>query len=284
MADAATPARMTVPKIRARKSGVPLVCLTCYTTPEARAIDAFCDLVLVGDTLGVVAHGRSTTVWVTVEDMILHGKAVARGLSHALLVVDLPFGSYEASPAQAFETAARIMSETGCAAVKLEGGADMAETVQFLSSRSIPVVGHVGLRPQNVNVMGGYRVVGRDERDWAPVEADAVAVANAGAFAIVLEGMAEPLAARITSRVPVPTIGIGASAACDGQILVLYDILGLTESPPKFVKRYADVGAVIRGAAQAYSEEVRERRFPTLEHTYAQKKGRPEEVKAVRKT
>jgi 3-methyl-2-oxobutanoate hydroxymethyltransferase len=160
----------------------------------------------------------------------------------------------------------------------------MAETVQFLSSRSIPVVGHVGLRPQNVNVMGGYRVVGRDERDWAPVEADAVAVANAGAFAIVLEGMAEPLAARITSRVPVPTIGIGASAACDGQILVLYDILGLTESPPKFVKRYADVGAVIRGAAQAYSEEVRERRFPTLEHTYAQKKGRPEEVKAVRKT
>lgn len=272
MADSIAPSRLTVPKIRARKAGEPLACLTAYTTPEARAIDPFCDIVLVGDTLGVVAHGQPTTVGVTVEDMIVHGKAVARGLSHALLVVDLPFGSYEASPAQAFETAARVMRETGCAAVKLEGGADMAETVAFLTARSIPVMGHVGLRPQNVNVMGGYRVVGRDERDWAPVEADAVAVAKAGAFAIVLEGMAEPLAAKITGAVAIPTIGIGASVACDGQILVLYDILGLTENPPRFVKRYADAGALIRGAAQAYADEVRGRRFPAPEHTYAKKK------------
>ena len=272
MADPTPSGRMTVPKVRARKAGEPLVCLTAYTMPEARAIDPYCDIVLVGDTLGVVAHGMSSTVGVTVEDMIVHGRAVARGLSHALLVVDLPFGSYEASPAQAFDTAARIMRETGCTAVKLEGGADMAETVAFLSARSIPVVGHVGLRPQNVNVMGGYRVVGRDERDWAPIEADAIAVAKAGAFAIVLEGMAEPLAAKITKSVPVPTIGIGASAACDGQILVLYDILGLTDQPPRFVKRYADVSALIRGAAEAYAEDVKTRRFPASAHTYATKK------------
>lgn len=263
--------RLTVPKIKARKGGVPLVCLTAYTMPEARAIDPVCDLVLVGDTLGVVAHGLETTVGVTVEDMIVHGRAVARGLRHALLVVDLPFGSYEASPEQAFDTAARIMRETGCAAVKLEGGEAMAHTVAFLAARGVPVVGHVGLRPQNVHVMGGYRVVGRNEEDWPAVEADAMAVAKAGAFAIVLEGMTEPLAARITQSVPVPTIGIGASPHCDGQILVLYDILGLTESPPKFVKRYADAGALIRRAAQAYADEVQARTFPASEHTYAKK-------------
>ncbi len=265
-------ARLTVPKILARKGGEPLVCLTAYTTPEARAIDPFCDVVLVGDTLGVVAHGLPTTVGVTVEDMIVHGKAVARGLSHALLVVDLPFGSYEASPAQAFDTAAQIMRQTGCAAVKLESGQSMAETVAFLTQRSIPVMGHVGVRPQNVNVMGGYKTVGREERQWGPLIDEAIQVAEAGAFAIVLEGVAEPLAAKITETVPVPTIGIGASAACDGQILVLYDVIGLTEKPPRFAKRFADVGAVIRGAAEAYADEVRKRRFPAPEHTYGMKK------------
>jgi 3-methyl-2-oxobutanoate hydroxymethyltransferase len=257
--------------VRARKGGAPLVCLTAYTTPEARAIDPFCDLVLVGDTLGVVAHGRPNTIGVTLEHMIMHGQAVARGLSHALLVVDLPFGSYEAGPEQAFRSAARVMAETGCSAIKMEGGAAMAETVAFLSERGIPVMGHVGLRPQNVNVMGGYRVQGRDEDDWPAIEADGLAIAEAGAFCIVLEGLAEPLAGRITRAVPVPTIGIGASVECDGQILVLYDILGLTASPPKFVRRFADAASLIRGAAEAYASEVTARRFPAREHTYAKK-------------
>jgi len=271
MASSPTQAAMTVPKIRARKGGTPLVCLTAYTTPEARAIDASCDIVLVGDTLGVVAHGLPNTVGVTVEDMIVHGKAVARGLSHALLVVDLPFGSYESSPQQAFETAARIMRETGCSAVKLEGGVSMAETIAFLTARSIPVMGHIGVRPQNVNVTGGYKTVGREESQWAAAVDEAVKAAAAGAFALVLEGVAEPLAAKITESVPIPTIGIGASAACDGQILVLYDVLGLTTSPPRFAKRYADVGAMIRSAAEAYAAEVTARRFPGPEHTYAKK-------------
>jgi 3-methyl-2-oxobutanoate hydroxymethyltransferase len=262
---------MTVPKIRARKGGAPLVCLTAYTTPEARAIDASCDIVLVGDTLGVVAHGRPNTLGVTLEHMIMHGQAVARGLDHALLVVDLPFGSYEASPTQAFQSAARVMAETGCTAVKMEGGAAMAETVAFLTQRSIPVMGHVGLRPQNVNVMGGYRVQGREEDDWPAIEADAKAVAEAGAFCVVLEGLADGLAARITRDIAVPTIGIGASVACDGQILVLYDILGLTDRAPKFARRFADAASLIRGAAESYAREVTERRFPGPEHTYSKK-------------
>lgn len=255
--------------ILARKGGVPLVCLTAYTTPVARLVDPHCDLVLVGDSVGMVLHGLPSTVGVTLDMMILHGQAVRRGVENALLVVDMPFGAYEESPRQAFRNAARVMAETGCAAVKLEGGVTMAETIRFLVQRGIPVVAHVGLTPQGVNAFGGYTVQGRG-KDAGRVMADARAVAEAGAFCVVLEKVPEPLARAITADIAIPTIGIGASTACDGQILVVDDMLGLfTDFRPKFVRRYAELGHAAAEAVAAYAEDVRQRRFPAPEHVFA---------------
>ncbi|BCM17761.1 3-methyl-2-oxobutanoate hydroxymethyltransferase [Mesorhizobium sp. J8] len=260
---------ITPTDIRARKGGVPLVCLTAYTTPIAKLVDRHCDIVLVGDSVGMVLHGLPSTLGVTLDMMILHGKAVRRGLEQALFVIDLPFGSYEASPEQAFRNAARLMAETGCAAVKLEGGEAMAATIQFLAARGIPVMAHVGLTPQAVNALGGYRVQGRGE-DAARIRRDALSVAQAGAFSVVLEKMPEHLARRITGEIEIPTIGIGASPACDGQILVSDDMLGLFSAfRPKFVKRYAELGDQASAAIAAYADEVRSRRFPAAEHVFA---------------
>ncbi len=255
--------------IRARKGGAPLVSLTAYTTPMAQLMDAHCDFVLVGDSVGMVLHGLPSTLGVTMEMMILHGKAVARGLSRAMLVIDMPFGSYEESPAQAFRNAARLMAETGAGAVKLEGGTRMAETIRFLVDRGIPVMAHVGLTPQSVNTLGGYRVQGR-AAEAERVLADARAVAEAGAFSVVLEKVPARLADRITAEVPIPTIGIGASAGCDGQILVVDDMLGFFQAfRPKFVKRYAELGANAEAAIAEYAADVRARRFPAPEHVFA---------------
>lgn len=255
--------------VLARKNGTPLVCLTAYTTPTARLADVHCDIVLVGDSVGMVLHGLPSTLGVTMEMMLLHGKAVRRGLDRALMVVDMPFGSYEQAPAQAFENAARLMAETGCSAVKLEGGAIMAETIRFLTNRGVPVMAHIGLTPQAVNTLGGYRVQGRGG-DAERIQADAKAIAEAGAFSLVLEKIPEELARRITAEVNIPTIGIGASPACDGQILVVDDMLGLFgDFRPKFVKRYAELADAIDAAMAAYSEDVRARRFPGAEHVFA---------------
>ena len=264
--------RITVPEIMARKGREPIVCLTSYHAHTARLIDPYVDLLLVGDSLGMVMYGMETTLGVTLDMMIAHGAAVVRGAEKALIVVDLPFGTYEESPSQAFHNAARTLKETGCQAVKLEGGVRMAETVKYLTERGIPVMGHIGLTPQNVNVMGGYKTQGREQQQWPELEADAQALAEAGAFAIVLEGMAAELADRISGQIGVPTIGIGASAGCDGQILVTEDMLGLSPKVPKFVKEFATLGAQIAGAAEAYANDVRSRKFPEEQHTYAMKK------------
>ena len=264
--------RITVPEIMARKGREPIVCLTSYHAHTARLIDPYVDLLLVGDSLGMVMYGMETTLGVTLDMMIAHGAAVVRGAEKALIVVDLPFGTYEESPSQAFHNAARTLKETGCQAVKLEGGVRMAETVKYLTERGIPVMGHIGLTPQNVNVMGGYKTQGREQQQWPELEADAQALAEAGAFAIVLEGMAAELADRISGQIGVPTIGIGASAGCDGQILVTEDMLGLSPIVPKFVKEFATLGAQIAGAAEAYANDVRSRKFPEEQHTYAMKK------------
>lgn len=264
--------RVTVPDIRGHKGRKPIVCLTCYHAHTARLLDAHVDLMLVGDSVGMVMHGMETTLGVTLEMMILHGKAVMRGSRHALIVVDMPFGSYEESPNIAFRNAARIIQETGCGAVKLEGGVRVAETISYLSTRGVPVMAHIGLTPQMIQVFGGFRTQGRTEAEWPAIEADAQAVAEAGAFALVLEGMAEPLAAKITRQVAIPTIGIGASAECDGQILVMEDMLGLNPRPPKFVREYAKLGADIESAVRAYADDVRARRFPGLENVYPMKR------------
>ncbi|ETX26760.1 3-methyl-2-oxobutanoate hydroxymethyltransferase [Roseivivax isoporae] len=254
--------------IRAMKGGVPIVSLTAYTTPMAQLLDPHCDLVLVGDSVGMVLHGLPSTLGVTLGMMILHGQAVRRGLSRAMMVVDLPFGSYEESPAQAFRTAARVMAETGAGAVKLEGGRGMAETIAFLAARGVPVMAHVGLTPQSINTLGGYRVQGRGAAADA-ILADARAVAEAGAFAVVLEKVPARLADRITAEVAIPTIGIGASSGCDGQILVVDDMLGLfTAFRPKFAKRYATLGDDAEKAVEAYAAEVRARAFPAAEHVF----------------
>jgi 3-methyl-2-oxobutanoate hydroxymethyltransferase len=260
--------RLTAPDIRARKRGEPIVCLTSYHAHTARLVDKYCDVILVGDSLGMVMHGFETTVPVTLDMMILQGHAVMRGSKHALVVIDMPFGSYEQSKEQAFASCARVMKETGCGAIKLEGGRRMAETIAFLAERGVPVMGHVGLTPQSINTIGSFRAQGRDESDWAPIEADAKAVADAGAFSIVLEAVAEPLGRKITEQVAVPTIGIGASPACDGQILVLEDMLGLSPRVPKFVRRYGDLGPGIEAAISAYAKDVRSRAFPGPEHVY----------------
>ncbi|WP_101067211.1 3-methyl-2-oxobutanoate hydroxymethyltransferase [Roseovarius salinarum] len=265
-------ARKTAPMpddIRAMKGGTPIVTLTAYTTPVARMMDAHCDVVLVGDSVGMVLHGLPSTLGVTMEMMEMHGRAVARGLDKAMMVIDMPFGSYEESPQQAFANAARLMRETGAAAVKLEGGAHMAETIAFLTARGVPVMAHLGLTPQSINTLGGYKVQGRDTQADAMV-ADARAVAGAGAFSVVLEKVPATLADRITGGIEIPTIGIGASAGCDGQVLVVDDMLGLfTAFKPKFVKRYATLGEDGEAAIAAYAADVRARRFPEPEHTFA---------------
>ncbi|WP_375271994.1 3-methyl-2-oxobutanoate hydroxymethyltransferase [Sphingomonas sp.] len=269
--------RLTVPALRARKAaiadgkGEPLVMLTAYTVRMAQLLDPHCDMLLVGDSLGQVIYGLPSTVPVTLAMMAAHGAAVVRGSYHAVVVIDMPFGSYEASPQQAFESAAYLMKETGAAAVKLEGGAPMAPTVAFLSERGIPVVGHVGLTPQAVNALGGYGARGRSEAEAQKIVSDAQSVAQAGAFAVVIEGVVEPIAQAITRKIAVPTIGIGASADCDGQVLVAEDMLGLFERTPRFVKRYGDMAGYVSERVETYAAEVRARAFPTAEQTYAPK-------------
>jgi 3-methyl-2-oxobutanoate hydroxymethyltransferase len=264
-----------VPHIRARKvdgaTAKPLVMLTAYTARQAQLLDAHCDLLLVGDSLGQVIYGLPSTVPVTLEMMANHGAAVVRGSYHSVVVVDMPFGSYEASPEQAFDSAAFLLKETGAAAVKLEGGAVMASTVSFLSQRGIPVMGHVGLTPQAVNVLGGYGARGRSEAEAEKIVSDAIALDQAGAFAIVVEGVVEPIAIAATKAVSCPTIGIGASAECDGQVLVTDDMLGMFERVPRFVKRYDDIAGVIDRTVARYAEEVRARTFPGEEQTYQPK-------------
>jgi len=266
--------RLTVPAILARKTGPepvaePVVMLTAYTARMAQLLDPYCDMLLVGDSLGQVIYGLPSTIPVSLEMMCAHGAAVVRGSWHSVVVIDMPFGSYEASPEHAFASASRILKETGAAAIKLEGGEAMAETVAFLVARGIPVVGHVGLTPQAVNVLGGYAARGRSEAEEEKIVRDATAVADAGAFALVIEGVVEPIAARITREVACPTIGIGASAQCDGQVLVIDDMLGMFERTARFVKRYEDLAPRIAAAAQAYAGEVRSRAFPTDAETYA---------------
>lgn len=260
--------RITAPQIAARKGGEPIVSLTSYYAHTAAIVDKHADFILVGDSLGMVMHGMDSTLGVSLDLMITHGRAVMRGTQRALVVVDMPFGTYEESPQIAFRNAARIMQETGCGAVKLEGGARMADTIRFLVDRGIPVMAHIGLTPQSTNTMGGFKTQGRDEDSWPLHQADAQAVSDAGAFAVVLEGMVEPLAARITKQIPIPTIGIGASADCDGQILVLEDMLGLNEWTPKFVKVYGDLGPAIEKAVGTYAVEVKSRAFPGPDQTY----------------
>ena len=260
--------RLTVADIKQRKGKTKIVCLTAYTAPIAALLDPHVDILLVGDTVGMVLHGLPTTVGVTLEMMILHGQAVMRGTSLALVVVDLPFGSYEASPQVAHASAVRLMKETGCQAVKLESGRKIADTIAFLSDRGIPVVGHVGLRPQAVNVDGGFKAKGRSEAERDKVLEEARLAVQAGAFALVIEGVSSELADEITREVSVPTIGIGASASCDGQILVTDDMLGLFEWTPKFVRRYANLRESISTAVEAYAADVRAGRFPDKAETY----------------
>jgi len=260
--------RKTAPDIRARKNGEPIVMLTSYHAHTAALVDRYCDVILVGDSLGNVMHGFETTVPVTLEMMILQGRAVMRGSQQALVVVDMPFGSYEASKEQAFMSAARVMKETGCGAIKLEGGRRMADTIAFLVERGVPVMGHIGLTPQSINTIGSFRAQGREEAHWGPIEDDARAVSEAGAFSAVIEAVAEPLARRITADIAIPTVGIGGSVACDGQILVLEDMLGLSPRVPKFVRRYGDLGPAIESAVAAYAADVRSRAFPSPEHVY----------------
>ncbi len=264
--------RKTVSDIRAAKGGQPLACLTAYDAPMAALLDPHADLLLVGDSVGMVVHGLPSTVGVTMEMMILHGQAVMRGSERAFVVVDMPFGSYETNADQAFLNAARLMKETGCQAVKIESGTYAARQITHLVERGVPVMGHVGLRPQAIHVDGGFRAKGRDLTEREKVIAEARAADSAGAFAIVIEGVAEDLAAEITAEVSCPTIGIGASAACDGQILVTHDLLGLFDWTPKFVRRYSDLRQEITKAAESYAADVRARRFPAAAETYRLRK------------
>jgi 3-methyl-2-oxobutanoate hydroxymethyltransferase len=254
--------RLAAPDIAARKGKTPIVCLTAYTAPMAEILDPHCDLLLVGDSVGMVVHGLPNTVGVTLEMMILHGQAVMRASKQAMVVVDMPFGSYEGSPEVAYANAARVMKETGCSAVKVESGPAVAQNIEYLVQRGIPVMGHVGLRPQSVLVEGGFKAKGRTNAERDRIIDEARASAQAGAFAVVVEGVAEGLAREITQDIQVPTIGIGASAGCDGQILVTDDMLGLFDWTPKFVRRYADLRNEIGRAVGAYADDVRNRRFP----------------------
>jgi 3-methyl-2-oxobutanoate hydroxymethyltransferase len=265
--------RIGVPDIRARKGRAPIVSLTAYTAPMAEALDPHVDFLLVGDSLGMVLYGFESTLSVTFDMMIAHGAAVVRGSTRCCVVVDMPFGSYEASPAAAFESASRVLTETGCAAVKLEGGVAMADTIAFLVARGIPVLAHIGLTPQSSNAFGGFRVQGRDNARAQQIRDDALAVTAAGAFGVVIEGVPETLGREITEAIDIPTIGIGASPACDGQILVTEDMVGLFSAyTPKFVKRYADLNTQIGAAATAYADDVRARTFPGPEHCFGDAK------------
>lgn len=264
--------RITTRDIRNRKGGTPIVSLTAYTASMARLLDPHVDILLVGDSLGMVVYGFDTTLPVTLEMMIAHGAAVVRGSKTACVIVDMPFASYHESPAQAFRNAARVMAETGAAGVKLEGGREMAETIAFLVARGIPVMGHIGLMPQAVHVAGGFRTHGKGEDEAAAIHADARAVAEAGAFAVVVEGTVEPLARAVTEAIAIPTIGIGASPACDGQVLVIDDVLGVfNEFTPRFVKRFAELAPLIGDAARTFASEVRTRAFPEPKHCVAAK-------------
>jgi 3-methyl-2-oxobutanoate hydroxymethyltransferase len=262
------PKRITPPWILSRKGGEPIVCLTAYTAPVAAILDEVCDLLLVGDSVGMVVHGLPNTIGVTMEMMILHGQAVMRASRRALVAVDMPFGSYEGGREIAYANAVRILKETGAQAVKLEGGVEIAETIAYLTRRGVPVMGHVGLRPQAVLTDGGFRARGKRADEAAGVMADAESVAEAGVFCVVVEGVAEALATQITAEIGVPTIGIGASVGCDGQILVVDDMLGLFERTPKFVRRYGDLRVEIATAAKRYAEDVRARTFPSVAETY----------------
>jgi 3-methyl-2-oxobutanoate hydroxymethyltransferase len=263
--------RITVPSVRARKGGEPLVMLTAYTVRMAQLLDPHCDMLLVGDSLGQVVYGLPSTIPVTLEMMCAHGAAVVRGSYHSMVIVDMPFGSYEGSHEQAFTSASRVLKETGAAAIKLEGGEAMAPTIAFLSERGIPVCAHIGLTPQAINNLGGYGARGRSEAERAKILADATAVDNAGCFAMVVEGVLEPIAIEVTKAVACPTIGIGASAECDGQVLVSEDMLGMFDRVPRFVKRYHEVGNEIGEAAARYAADVRARAFPTPDQTYQPK-------------
>lgn len=261
--------RVTIRDIRLRKGGEPIVMLTAYTAPMARMLDPHVDVLLVGDSLGMVLYGMDTTLGVTLDMMIAHGQAVMRGSSTACVIIDMPFASYQESPQQAFRNAARIMAETGAAGVKLEGGVEMAETIAFLAQRGIPVLAHIGLKPQLVNALGGFRAQGREQAEADAIRADARAIAEAGAFGVVVEGTVEPVARALSDEIAIPTIGIGASPACDGQVLVTEDILGLFGTfTPKFVKRYAELSQVVEQAAAQYAADVRSRAFPGPEHCF----------------
>lgn len=260
--------RVTAPDIRARKGAAPIVSLTAYVSSVAALVDPHVDFILVGDSLGMVVHGFDSTVPVPLDLMILHGKAVMKGAQRALVVIDMPFGTYEESREIAFRNAVHVMKEAGCGAVKLEGGVTMAPTIKFLVDRGIPVMAHIGLTPQHVNTLGGFKAQGRRREQWAALEADAKAVADAGAFAVVLEAVPAELADKLTAAIPIPTIGIGASAGCDGQILVIDDMLGMFGRVPKFVKKFGRVGDEITAAVSAYAAEVKARTFPAAEHTY----------------
>ena len=260
--------RLSAPDIAARKGGDPIVALTSYHAHTAAIADKYVDFLLVGDSLGMVMHGFESTLPVPLDLMIIHGRAVMRGAKRALVVVDMPFGSYEESPAHAFRNAARVIKETQCGAIKLEGGRRMGETIRFLTDRGIPVMAHIGLTPQSINVLGGFKTQGRTRDQWAAIEEDARIVTEAGAFSVVLEALAEPLAAKITEAIAIPTIGIGASAKCDGQILVMEDMLGLSPRVPKFVREFGEVGKAIEKAISSYATEVRTRSFPAPANTY----------------
>ena len=261
--------RKSVIDIRKQKGKEPIVCLTAYTAPIARAIDKHVDILLVGDSLGMVLYDYENTLPVTLDQMIEHSKSVVRASSNACVIVDMPFGTYEESKNLAFNNAARLMKETHCDGIKLEGGQNMFETVKYLTDRSIPVMGHIGLQPQSVVIDGGYKIKGKNKFDWNKYIEDAKALEEAGAFSMVLEGMTEPLATEITAQLSIPTIGIGASINCDGQILVTEDMIGLTNITPKFVKEYINIGELIEDAASSYSNEVRNKKFPTKDHTYS---------------
>ena len=260
--------RTTAPDITARKGGEPIVCLTAYDAPTAAILDKHCDLILVGDSAAMVVHGLTTTVGITLDMMIMHGKAVMRGSQKALVVVDLPFGAYEDSPETAFRSASRVMMETGCQAVKIESGSYAAETISYLVERGIPVMSHVGLRPQSMNVLGGFRARGRTQSVADEIVANAIAAAEAGSFAVVVEGTSVEIADKVTKAVDIPTIGIGASSGCDGQILVTPDMLGLFDRVPKFVKKYGAMEDLIEKAVAEYAADVKSRDFPFDENTY----------------
>ena len=266
--------RITVPDLMGRKgSKTPIVGIAAYSAPMAKIVDQHVDYILVGDSLGMVIYGLPSTLSVSIDMMINHGAAVVRGSRRACVVVDLPFGSYQKSPEQAFETATRILQTTGCAAVKIEGGIIMAETVSFLVERGIPVMGHIGMTPQSVNTLGGYGAQGRTQESADRLLLDAQAVSEAGAFSVVIESVVVKTARDIGKQIGVPTIGIGASVDCDGQVLVADDLLGIfDEFKPRFVKQYANLREEIAHAVGQYAEDVRSHQFPGPEHLYNAKK------------